>query len=728
MKQSQEIKSFFYGQYFAEGLRITIGSILPVIVCAFLDQLLIGTIISFGALVIGLSDTPGAPSHRRTGMLACLGLCAATFIITILSNTSFPLMCILLGVLSFVYSMFGVFNARASTVGAMGILTMLLLIDAEYSLREELLFLLFFVLGGIWYLIISLLFTRMRPYRQAQQELSESIRHVADFLRLKANFYKVKTDYDQNYIKVIEKQVEVHKHQENVRELLFNSKRSIKDTTKVGRFLTLIFNDIVDLFEQIMTTQYDYAMIRKMYSEAGVLHHFKYILVKLAQELDHLAYQLNANRMPLPLHDFTKDINNLRSKVDQVEKEHGLNVMPLRRIIVNVRKMVTLIDNIYNYSMVKSTSVKKEEIDDAGKFIQTTHIDWKNFRSNLSLESSFFRHALRVAIVMTLTFIVLHFLEFSHKGSFWVLLSIFVILKPGFGVTKERNVQRVMGTVIGGVIGGIILFTVHNEIVLFALVILFFLIAYSLFRINYIMFVVFLTPYVLIMLSFSGVNTLEMAKDRILDTFLGGMIAFLSSYIIFPNWESSKLKENINKILVANFNYLEQIAKTLLNQPINITEYKLTRKELYIASSNMGSTFQRMLTEPKWRQRSTKEINRFVILNHMFSSHSGSLFTEVDKTDDSVMLSSEQYNLLKKTANNLYRIFHALEEYDNPPDWSTSLTEPPSKEDDSSEYSRLITEQLQFLLKISSDLQKATEDIVKKEAIDYPKETTWSHG
>lgn len=725
MKQSKEIKSFFYGQYFAEGLRITIGSIIPVVVCALLDHLFVGTLISLGALLIGLSDTPGPPHHRRTGMLACLGICLFTFLLTILVNTSFVLMGALLAAVSFLYSMFGVFNARAATVGAMGILMMLIHIEGEYTLKEELQFILFFIIGAVWYMIVSFSFNQIQPYRLAQQELAESIRHVAEFLRLRANFYNVKTDHEKNYLKIIEKQIEVHKHQENVRDLLFRSKRSVKDTTKLGRLLILVFNDIVDLYEQTMTTYYDYDAIRKMFNDTGVLHHFRYVVVKFTHELDHFAYQINTNQMPRPMHDFTKDIEHLRHKVEQIDKNFDRNTIPLKKVIVNIRKMVTLLDNMYNYSQVNASSIVKEEIDDASKFIQTSHIDWKGFKSNLSRDSSIFRHAVRMATVMTVSYFAMHFLDFSDKGVFWVLLTILVILKPGFGLTQERNVQRLMGTVIGGIIGGLILITIHHQIVLFILLVLFFLIAYSLFRINYILFVVFLTPYVLIMISFTGVNTFEMAKERIFDTFIGGMIAFLSSYVIFPNWESTKIKETIYKLLVANFIYLEQVAKMFTDEQINVTQYKLARKELYIASANMGSTFQRMLTEPKWRQKNTKNVNRFVILNHIFFSYSASLFTEIDKSSN-LHISNSQYDLLKRTAFNLYRLIQRFDEFEAPVDWTTNF-QGSLDEDENHEDSKLITEQLQFLLKISTDLPKATEEVVKRDAIKYDKEMEVNH-
>src|SRR5690606_7579286 len=85
MKKTQEISSFFYSQYFAEGIRITLGSIIPVIVCAFLGKFLMGTFISLGALIVGLSDTPGAPRHRRLGIIYCTIISVITILVTALA-------------------------------------------------------------------------------------------------------------------------------------------------------------------------------------------------------------------------------------------------------------------------------------------------------------------------------------------------------------------------------------------------------------------------------------------------------------------------------------------------------------------------------------------------------------------------------------------------------------------------------------------------------------------
>ncbi|WP_437918247.1 FUSC family membrane protein [Sphingobacterium sp. LRF_L2] len=712
MEKTKEISNFFYGQYFSEGLKITIGCIVPVLVSATLGHFEIGTLISLGALLVGLSDTPGAPSHRRLGMLSTAILCMITYVIIIHVNFSITLTTVVIAALSFLFAMFAIFNARAATVGSMCTLMMLFNVRHELLDTERWLYLLCIATGGAWYMLISMSILRVRPYRIAQQELSESIRQVADYIRLKANFYDPKIDIDNNYLKLIEKQIEVHKHQELVRDILFQSKRSIKDTTKIGRFLTLIFSDIVDLFEQSMTTQYDYNAIKTTYGQHGVLMPFKHVLIKLTHEMDNMAYAINANKMPKPIYQFEHDIERLREAVDKLDKKK-VNTIPLKKIIINIRSIVRYIENIYSYSSSKITEIPKEEIDSASQFITRDQIDWKKFRSNLSLDSSVFRHALRMSIVLSGTYLILSLISFNANGIYWTLLTIMVILKPGFGLTQERNLQRLIGTVIGGVIGATIVFTIHDPSIRFVLLIFFFLTAYSLFRVNYIIAVMFMTPYVLIMLSFHGMNTIEMAKERIFDTFLGGVIAFLSNYIIFPNWESVQFRGNMRNLLIANYNYVAQAIKVLDGENLSITAYKLKRKEVYIASANMGSTFQRMLTEPKWRQKYTKEINRFVILNHILSSYSANLLTQVNQADIKTF-NKEHVKLLKRILSELEKAITLLPQLADEEIHFKINEDFPSLHDpiESEEESKLITEQLLFLSKISGDLHRVTQELM----------------
>ncbi|SUJ04575.1 Inner membrane protein yccS [Sphingobacterium spiritivorum] len=712
----QEITNFFNGQYFADGVRITIGCIVPIFVCAALGDFRTGTLISLGALLVGLSDTPGAPAHRRFGMFACLGITVFTYIVTYLSAGSLILTTIVIASLCFLYAMLAVFNSRAANIGSMGILMLLIHIDVSESFTDFAFHLLYFIIGALWYIIISLSLTQVRPYRLAQQELSETIRKVADYIRIKANFYDVKIDNDSNYLKLIEQQILVHEHQENVRDHLFQSKRSIKDTTKTGRYLTLVFSDIVDLFEQSMATHYDYNAVSEKFGHTGILNEFKFTILKVTNELDHLAYQLNANKIPKPLYNFRTDVDHLMESIDKIEKEYQYNTIALKKVVINIKNIVSHLERIYSFGYAIPKEITNSDIEDADKFVNKVNLDFRQFEENLTLKSTIFRHALRMSIVMTFGYVLTHMLGFGQFNSYWVMLTIMVILKPGFGLTKERNVQRLIGTVVGGIIGTIILITIKDDTTRFVLLVFFFLTAYSLFRVNYIIAVMFMTPYVLIMLSFNGMNTMEMAQNRIIDTFLGGMLAFVSSYVIFPNWESTQVRGNMRKLIIANYNYISQIISIISGQKPTITEYKLARKQVYIATANMGSTFQRMLTEPKRKQKNTKEVNRFVIFNHILSSYSATLTRRVWEADASE-LNNEHLKLVKKALSSLENVIVMLtDETDTDTFYPVKYNVPKEEEEGVvSEESKLITEQLQFLNKICSDLQKSVIHIIDVE-------------
>src|SRR5690606_8252215 len=134
--------------------------------------------------------------------------------------------------------------------------------------------------------------------------------------------------------------------------------------------------------------------------------------------------------------------------------------------------------------------------------------DWSQFRNNLTLKSDFFRHAMRLSIVMTIGYLIANIFEFGNH-SYWILLTIGVILKPGFSLSKKRVFQRLTGTFIGGIGGVIIIILIQDPTARFFILLLLMVLSFSLIRKNYILSVIFMTPYLLILFAFLGVDTME---------------------------------------------------------------------------------------------------------------------------------------------------------------------------------------------------------------------------
>lgn len=716
MNKAKEIQNFLYSQYFTDGLRITFGTVIPALVFSWFGNLQLGITVSLGAMVVGLSDTPGPLSHRRNGMLMCTAVVLVSALITNLVNSVPLLLTLTIVLLSFFFSMFAVYGARASSVGTLGILIMVLNIDtADHTASDVVAHLSYILAGCVWYMLLSLSLYQVRPYRQAQQELAESIHNVADYIRIKARFYDIKSDTDKNYRDLIEQQIIVSEHQDNVRDQLFRSKKIIKDTTKIGRLLILIFTDIVDLFEQSMATHYDYDSIKEQFGATGVLQHFNLTIQRISNELDHLAYQINANKRPHSLYNFKTDLERIRAAIDNVEKTHHINTLALKKILINVRNLIQHINNIYGYfGMEPKNSFRKEEPDHS-RFVDHKEIDFKQLRENLTLKSTLFRHAVRMAIVMGIGYLLSLAINVGNH-SYWILLTIMVILKPGFSLTKQRNFQRLIGTIIGGIGGALILILVTDETALFILLLLFMVATYSLIRINYIVSVMFMTPYILIMFSFLDMNTLSILRERIIDTLIGSGLAFFSNYIILPNWESMQVQGAMRKLLIANYHYIAQALKIIAGHPLSVTDYKLARKEVYITTANMASAFQRMITEPKSKQKDAKEVNKFVVFNHILSSYSVTLLNNV-RGADKASLTGEHVRVIRKTLFSLaqtIKLFEPEEGADEFQEVDIGVPHDLDSNNIDSEESRLITEQLHFLNRIVVDLHKICERLINQ--------------
>ncbi|MGV3706674.1 MAG: FUSC family membrane protein [Arcticibacter sp.] len=708
MKQTREIKNFIYSQYFADGLRISFGVLLPSLLLSQLGHLETGIAVSMGAITTSIPDNPGPVVHKRNGMLFCILFMIIVSLLTGLIN-DYPLLIVAeVFFLCFFFSMFNIFGNRASAIGTAVLLIMIINIDQDFTLKTILEYTGFLLAGGIWYMGLSLAVSQFRPYRIAQHALAECIDQVAEYLKLKALFYDEQADFDETYKKLIDQQIIVHQQQDNVREILFKNKMFLKDPTNTARVLTLVFIDVLDLFEQTMATHYDYSTIRTNYAASGILKDFNKIIYNIARELANMGYDINANERPRPFQDFKLQLEELKTRIDQVE-----NNLVLKKILINVRNMVSRIDNMYSYFSKKGVGeVVLSNEKDLGRFVNTQSIDLKLFIENLSLKSSTFRHALRVAIVAVIGYCASKLLPLGHH-SYWILMTILVILKPGFSLTKTRNYQRLIGTIIGGIAGALIVYYVKDTTIRFFFLLIFMIGAYSFQRLNYVVSVLFMTPYILIMFSFIGMGNLSLVQERILDTFIGSFIAFIASYVLFPSWEYPQLKRYMRKLLIANYHYLTKVAEGLVGKDLDITEYKLIRKELYVSSANMASAYQRMLSEPKSKQIKVREANKFMVLNHKLSSYIATLISAL-RNDGTRQVDHAHIKLIRRA---LYQLCEGIEQLrgDEEPFTETDilLVDPhlPSLPDDKD--SRLITDQLEFVNKTAGDILKTTQRIAE---------------
>ncbi|MBW4891636.1 FUSC family protein [Mucilaginibacter sp. HMF5004] len=708
-KQTRAIQNFLYSQYFSDGLRISLGVLLPSLVFVKFDMLETGLTLSLGALCASGADNPGPVFHKRNGMLICNLLMFAVAIITGFARMNVYTLGIEIVMLAFIFSMLNVYGNRAASIGTSCLLIMVLMMDKELAPSEVLGYSATILAGGAWYMVMSITFFSIRPYRAAQQALGENILDVSKFLRLKANFYLPGIDIEDNYHKVILQQVHVSHNQDAVRELLFKSRLAVKESTNASRLLILTFVDAVDMFEAMMATHYDYAELHAKFEPTGILEEMGRAIVHIADELDNIGAAVQSNSRYHHLVDLNPELERLKIRIDAIGATHKeISTLALKKILINLRNLNQQMINIHKYNNSQSVVLLENKSDvEYSKFVSRQEYDPQIYLDNLALSSSIFRHSMRVALVCLAGFITAKTISHGHH-SYWILLTIIVILKPGFSLTKQRNYQRLLGTIAGGLLGVLILGFIPDNTALFIILTVLMVGAYSFQRVNYIVSVILMTPYILILFKFLGIG--NVVQERIADTAIGSALAFVSSYLILPTWEFYQIREYLGDVLDANINYLLKVAETLSGKQVNITEYKLVRKDIYVKSANLSAAFERMTSEPKKQQKHLKDIHKFVVLNHILTSYIGTIASSLlNKGVDAVH--PENVKLTKRSINILHETLKKVQQRsDEVPKLGNTPTVTPTE---TTMDSHLLKEQLEFITKVSTDIAKITDAILE---------------
>ena len=297
----------------------------------------------------------------------------------------------------------------------------------------------------------------------------------------------------------------------------------------------------------------------------------------------------------------------------------------LKHILDTIDDIATRIGTLHQYtSYDRKLRRKKIHPLDPEDFISHQEMSPKLLIDNLSLRSKLFRHSLRITLAAFTAFLIARLLPIGH--SYWILLTVVVILKPGYSLTKKRNYERLSGTLIGAAICGIVLYFVKDNTAILILLALGMVGAYSFIRTNYRISVTLITFYVLLMFHLLDAREFkEIFIDRITDTAIGSVLAFIFSFLLSPIWEHQRINQFISRIIEDNKKYYELIAGMFTGKKASIAEIRVARKNSLVSLANLSDAFNQMLSEPKSKQRNIQHIHQLVVSNHMLVSHIATL-------------------------------------------------------------------------------------------------------
>lgn len=208
--------------------------------------------------------------------------------------------------------------------------------------------------------------------------------------------------------------------------------------------------------------------------------------------------------------------------------------------------------------------------------------------------------------------------------AYWIVLTIVIIMKPGFALTRQRNTARLVGTLFGCGLAFLLFYFTTNGHLLLATLVVSLIAGFSFMLVNYLVASVFNTMTVLIMLHFLLPDTFGLVGERALDTTIGSLVALAFSYVL-PWWEARSLPSMADAAIRANERYLragiEQLQPLVdQTQKVSATAWPLARRNTLVAFSNFAEAFYRMMGEPPNRQAHVAEYNNLLIQNHVLAT------------------------------------------------------------------------------------------------------------
>ena len=142
------------------------------------------------------------------------------------------------------------------------------------------------------------------------------------------------------------------------------------------------------------------------------------------------------------------------------------------------------------------------------------------------------QHALRLAVAAGIA--VSLYRALGMQRGYWLIITVLVIMKPELSATRQRALERVVGSLVGGAVAVLIAATVRNVVVMDLLLVAFAILAYSHLSYDYGLYTVFLTPFVILLVNMAAPGDWHVALLRISDTIFGGALAWIIAILLRP--------------------------------------------------------------------------------------------------------------------------------------------------------------------------------------------------
>ncbi|MEA5574377.1 FUSC family protein [Calothrix sp. UHCC 0171] len=225
----------------------------------------------------------------------------------------------------------------------------------------------------------------------------------------------------------------------------------------------------------------------------------------------------------------------------------------------------------------------------------------------------------------------------------------------GFNAAASTTVQRLIATIFGGIIGIVLILLVKNTLGIAVCFLLLVFMAMSMRSLSYSIFTLLLTPAIILLLNMISASGWQIGLWRIFDSLLGGILALLGSYLLFPIWERQQLPTQLEKTIRVNLVYFQQVIANYLHPQQNTSANSINtlRHQAALENANASTAAQRLFSEPRHVQGEIEPVMTLMVYIRGFFSSATTLaehlrefsgdyqFTELQPLSDTIIQTLE---------------------------------------------------------------------------------------
>lgn len=666
---TSQLQRFFYSHYFFGGLRQSAGVLLPAFVLwGTFGWAAGGFVAAVGAGCVAILDQPGGPRrYGINGMVAALCLSSLTTAITGLASSYALAIWLTVPALCFAFSMLTVYGKHGGLLGFACLLIMTLTMRIPMAPADVWQHTLTSFLGGAFYLVYSAIAHRVLWHREEQQALSVALFATADYIAARACFYDTHLDLEDSYRQLVRHQSAMTDAHQAARDMVLRElprgTGSRGDRLRQG--LLNLFVDMVGLLDSMVATHTDYATLRRSLPDNDFLLFARDAMVKLANNIGGLALNVARNRHTHVRNSAKAELRAMEFELQQLRESGMVQSDPelfalLVQVLRRIRNMTNRVDRMaaHTRSQTLPAADTTRENKTLDRFL--TRQKWRSdmLVNNLNMQSVHFRYALRVAVAAMAAMAIglamghapiVRTLDPGMAGhSYWIILTVLIIMKPGFALTRQRNGWRLMGTLLGCGFALVLFALVENRTLFLFILVICSVLGYALVQVNYTLSALANTMMVLMIFHLLIPGSNAVVGERLIDTLIGSALALACSYIL-PAWERHNLDALARTLQAANLEFLrsglayakaERAARSGKMTPTDETpadaqvNWNVARKNVHLAFSNYTAAFYRMMDEPVRRQRHVPALNRLLIQHHTLASQIAAVVPHLARMDD----------------------------------------------------------------------------------------------